>query len=141
MSKLIPHRRRNNEVSNPFDMFNDFFNDNWYPFSYNRSFKLDVAEEKDTYVVEAELPGVDKGNISVEMNDGTLVIGVEQKDEIDESNKKYVHRERRYSSMQRSVYLGNVKPDGITAKMENGILQITVPKDEHASKSNRIDIQ
>lgn len=141
MSNLIPHRK-NTGISSPFGMFNDFFNDNWFPFSQTRSFKLDVAEEKDNYVVEAELPGIDKSDISVEINDGTLTIGYEQQDEtVDENDKKYVHRERHYSSMQRSIYLGNVKPDNIIAKMENGILRITIPKYVEISKSNRIDVQ
>ncbi|MGB4443691.1 MAG: Hsp20 family protein, partial [Dethiobacteria bacterium] len=52
----------------------------------------------------------------------------------------YLHRERRYSSMSRTIYLEDSKPDDIKAKLDKGVLQITVPKEEKAIKSVTIDV-
>lgn len=107
----------------------------------NNNFKLDVKEENDCYIIEAELPGTTKENIKVELSNGRLTIGVEQKEEINNDFKKYIHKERHYSSMQRSINLSNVKSEGISAKLDNGLLIIQVQKDEQASKLNRVEVQ
>jgi len=61
-------------------------------------------------------------------------------EEKEEKGKNYLHRERRYSSMSRTIYLEDSKPDDIKAKLDKGVLQITVPKEEKAIKSVTIDV-
>ena len=58
-----------------------------------------------------------------------------------EENKNYVHKERRFSSMSRSLYLDDAKSTGIKAKLENGVLSIIVPKENKPNKSVKIDIE
>ncbi len=92
-------------------------------------------------MVEAELPGVKKEDIHLEIDDGQLLISVEQKDEVVDENKKYLHRERRYSSTQRRLNLGNASPEGVTAKLDDGLLKIRIQKEENKGKPNQIEIQ
>lgn len=140
MADLTPYKR--NKMVSPFGIFDDFWNGNWASFpSMSNHFRVDVQEEKDRYLVEAELPGIDKENISVELNSGYLLIKTEQKNETNEDSSKYVHRERHCETMQRSIYLGDVKPEGITARLENGLLKISVQKEDSQSKRNRIEIE
>lgn len=148
---LVPFNNRKNRSVvnaspwNPINMIDDFFNDSWFR---NRNlvtdpFKVDVKETDNEYLVEAEVPGVKKEDIDLRLNDGRLSIVVNRNENVEEKSKddSYIHRERRYDTMQRSLYLGNVKPDEVSAKLEDGLLQITVPKDEQQSDNARkIDI-
>lgn len=147
MSALIPFNRKNsNALGTGFDeftnMLDDFFADGW-PFRRSLladTFKIDVQEKDKEYIVEAELPGVKKDDVSLDYDEGKLSISVKKSEESEEKKKNYIHRERRYSSAARSVYLENANPDGISAKLENGILCITVPKQERPDNSKHISI-
>ncbi len=145
MSGLVPYDR-NFFGLRPFG-FDDFYNtlDNFFsePWSMakNIAFRLDVEEKEQEYLVEAELPGVKKDEIDIKMTDGRLHIAVNKQEMKDNQNKNYIYKERRLSSMQRSVYLPNASPDNIFAKLENGVLNIHIPKDKNIEKTRRIDIQ
>lgn len=148
MKDLIPFNRRNSlrKVGGFEDFYNvldDFFTN---PLSGSRSlmnetFKLDVKDEEDKYVIEADLPGVKKEEIDLNLQEGRLTISIERKEEKEEKEKDYLHRERRYSSMSRSVYLGDIKDEDISARLEDGVLCIQVPKDEESEKTKRIPIE
>ena len=99
------------------------------------SFRIDVTEERDAYLVKAELPGTNKEDISLTLKDGRLVIDVRVHAEENSNTKNYVHLERLDYVMRRSVNLDNAKSEGITAKLDKGILKITVPKDENTNSS------
>ena len=75
------------------------------------------------------------------MNEGRMTISVQREENIKEEKKNYVHRERRFSSMSRSLYLDDAKSTGIKAKLENGVLSIKVPKENKPNKSVKIDIE
>lgn len=77
----------------------------------------------------------------MELNDGRLTISIEREESEERQEKKYLHRERRYSSMSRSIYLGNAKDEDITAKLEDGVLCIIVPKKEEIDKTKTIPIE
>ena len=145
MAGLIPFNRRKNvkNLQDPFNMLDDFFNDTWLPGRslMNDTFKVDVKETEKEYIVEAELPGVKKEEVSLELNEGRLSIGVSRNEQVNEEADNYVHKERRYSSMQRSLYLADAANDGVAAKLEEGILKVTVPKDPKADKKRKIEIQ
>lgn len=148
MAGLVPFNQnrsilRRRGFEDFYNMLDDFFNDTWLPGRslLSDSFKIDVKETEKAYTVEAELPGVKKEEIKLELNDGRLSITVQREERTEEENKNYVHRERRFGSMQRSVYLADVKPEGVTAKFRDGLLEVTVPKAEHPDKSRKIEIQ
>ena len=109
-------------------LFDNFVNDN--EFSVFGSFKIDIKEENDSYILEAELPGLKKEEIKVEYRDEQLSIYVNREEKTDEQKENYIHRERKIASMKRSFYLKGINEDDITAKLENGILYVKAPKKE-----------
>jgi HSP20 family protein len=110
------------------DLFKHFFRDNFFSEG-SSSMPLDIKEEDDKFVVEAELPGFEKKDVSIKIADNTLTIEAETKMEKEE--KKYHRRERYYGHYQRSISLGdNCSSEKITASMKNGILIIEIPKIE-----------
>jgi HSP20 family protein len=108
--------------------------------------KLDVVEEKSQYLVHAELPGIAKENIKLDIKNNILTLSAETKHEINEEdkNKKYVRKERSFGSVTRSLQLpADVDMNKIEAKHENGMLNITLPRMElkHQQRQNTITIQ
>lgn len=148
MTGLVPFNRRNTGLLSTgfedfYNMLDDFFSDNWSPRrSLERdTFKINVQQNDSEYLIEAELPGVEKEEIDVDLNDGRLNISVKREERINEEKKNYIHRESRYTSMSRSVYLADADSKGIKAKMNNGVLNITVPRQERTAKAERIEIE
>lgn len=150
MAGLVPfNQRRSNLTLRPrgFDdftnMLDDFFSDNWMPARslMRDTFKLDVEEAEDHYKIDADLPGVKKEEISLDMNEGRLTIGIKREEKTEEEKKNYVHKERRYCSMQRTVYLGDASMEDIKAKLEDGVLNIIVPKIKKTEVSKKIEIE
>jgi len=146
MPRLVPYNRKNRSLVDRdfygldgfYNMLDDFYN---WPRSLTRdTFKIDVQENDNEYVIEAELPGVNKDEVNIEMNEGRLSISIQREEIKNEENKNYVHKERRYSSMSRSIYLDEAKSEGIKASLENGVLNIIVPKETKPNNSIKIDI-
>lgn len=148
MASLIPFNRKNTSLINSgfdefYNMLDDFFTDSFMPRrSLTRdTFKVDVQENGKEYIVEAELPGIEKGDIKLELNEGRLNISVEREEKSEEEKKNYIHKERRYSSMCRSIYLQDVESENATAKLENGVLVVNIPKIEKVDNTKQIEIQ
>ena len=114
MAGLVPFNR-NLSIRPPvfedfYNMLDDFFNDTWPRRSrIGSTFKVDVQENEREYLIEAELPGVKKEEVNIEMYEGRLTISVNREENISEENKNYLHRERTFSSMKRSIYLADAK--------------------------------
>lgn len=123
-------------------MIDDFFGDFWSPAWEGaiESFKMDVQEKDDLYLIEADLPGVNKDEISLELEEDILRIQVKREESTEEKQDNYLHKERKVSSMSRSLRLHNVKSEDIEAKLENGVLTITMPKVSKDEKVKQIDI-
>jgi HSP20 family protein len=91
--------------------------------------KVNVEEEGNKLILTAEIPGLTKEQVKVELNDGVLSIKGEKKEEIEDKKKKYLHRELKHSAFVRSFVVGDsVKQEDVDAKFENGVLRITLPK-------------
>lgn len=138
MYSLRPFRR--GRVMPGFD--DDFFSSFWEG-SQNFGFKVDIKEEGDKYLLQAELPGMDKSKINIEMNGNYLVISAKN-DEVynKEEDNSYIRRERRVMSCERQFYVGEVKPEEIDAKYNNGVLEIRIPqKDKNKYNRHQIQIQ
>lgn len=147
MTSMIPFNRVNKrivpfEINNINSVLDDFFSDMWSPkLDYSTdTFKMDVQDMEESFVIEAEMPGIQKDEINLEMEENTLRIEVKREELKEENEKNYVHKERKFTSMSRKIYLRDVKEDEIDAKLENGVLTITVPKVERAEKVKQIDI-
>ena len=125
------------------NLFDDFFNDNFgmFPVWNERSplygkraknlMKTDVRETEDTYEVDIDLPGFKKDEITVDLKDGCLTVSAAKGLDKDEEDKKgrYIRQERYAGACSRSFYVGDVEPDQVTAKYEDGILRISMPKE------------
>ncbi len=102
---------------------------------------LDVHEDKDNYIVKAELPGMKKEDIDVSLQDGVLSISGERKSEESTENTTLYRSERFFGRFQRTVKLpASVSADKIKAQYKDGVLTVTLPKTEEA-KPKQIDVQ
>jgi HSP20 family protein len=105
------------------------------------TFKVDVQENDNEYIIEADLPGVKKEEINLSFDHGRLGISVKKEEKIDEEKKNYIHKERRITSMCRNLYLADASGDDIKAKLEEGVLKINVAKKEQGKEEKKIDIE
>jgi len=102
---------------------------------------LDVAEDQESYMVKASIPGVDPNDVEVTLTDNTLTIKGEVKEEKDVEESNYHLRERRFGSFTRSVTLPlPVDADKVEATHENGVLSLRLPKTE-AVKPKKISVK
>lgn len=148
---LRPALFRNTKPAYFDDSFDHFFDDMFDDFWGNRelgalaSFNTDVIDQGDHYEIQAELPGFNKEDINIDLKNDMLTISAShQEDSSDkEKGKKYVRKERRYSSYSRSFHVEGLQPSDIDASYNNGILEIKFPKKELAAKeeANRIEVK
>ena len=95
--------------------------------------KTDVRETESSYELDVDLPGFKKDEVNVELKDGYLTIEAAKGLDKDETDKKgrYIRQERYAGACSRSFYVGkDIKPEDVSAKFENGILQLSLPKAE-----------
>ena len=139
MYRITPYRKNNVNTRDVFDLFDDFFTDR--KVNYVRDFKIDVKDEKDKYIVEAEVPGLDKKDINIKYENDRLTISINKEDETETKEDKFLHKERHEFRSERSIYLEDVDPKKLSAKMNNGILTVELMKLEHKVSSYMIDIK
>lgn len=107
---------------------------NW-PAIDVRAPAIDLYEEKSEVVAKAELPGMEKSDIQVNISDRHLMIEGEKKKEEESKEKNYYRSERAYGSFRRSIELpADVEVDKAKASFKNGVLEIHLPKTEEAKK-------
>ena len=94
--------------------------------------KTDIRETDNTYELDVDLPGFQKNEVQVELEDGYLTISAQKGLDKDEEDKKgRILRQERYAgACSRSFFVGNIKPENIKAKYESGILTVLVPKED-----------
>ena len=108
----------------------------------NQSFvpALDLSETPEAFIVEAAVPGIQSDDLNITIENNVLLISGEMREEEERKERNYHRVERRFGSFQRSVALPNtVKADQISAKLENGILHLEIPKAEEV-KPRRITV-
>jgi len=150
MPGLIPFNRKNNNLSRAdsgfetfYNMLDDFFNDSFVPSRnlLRDTFKIDIGETDKEYQIEAEIPGVKKDEIALNVENDELCISINRTEEKNDESRNYIHRERRVSSMSRRIRLANAALDEIKAKLDEGILTVTIPKYEKSANSRKIEIE
>jgi HSP20 family protein len=151
MFKLVPVRPVRKLSSNArsediFDQFFDsFFNDDVFtPFNKIdkrvSGFMVDVLDDGDKYVIEADLPGFSKENVKVEYNDQHLSILAKREDVNEDKKDNYIRRERYTGEFRRSFFVDNIDPDQILASFDQGILTVTLKKKPLSNNSREIII-
>ena len=110
-------------------IFGESLFDNMFPFD-----EKFFTEKKDpTYELDIDLPGFKKDEIQIELKDGYLTVSAEKGLDKDEEDKKgkYIRKERYAGALSRTFYLGEeIREEEIKAKFENGILSVSIPKEE-----------
>ena len=125
--------------------FDDMFDNSWMPKMSVTAPAINVKENKDEYDIELAAPGTTKEDFNVNLdNDGNLVIKMEHKENKKDENKKehYLRREFSYSNYEQALTLPeDVETDKIEAKVENGVLHVTLPRTHKAEKeTKRIEV-
>jgi HSP20 family protein len=103
---------------------------------------VDIKEEGDNLVVTTDLPGINKEDIEISLKDDMLEISAKSGEEKETEEEGYIRRERSYTRFYRAVSLPtSVKEESGTAKMENGVLTITLPKMKLEEPAKKIQIE
>ncbi len=140
------------------NLFDDLFNDNFgmLPMMSGRDplygkhaknlMKTDVRETENSYELDVDLPGFKKDEVSVDLKDGYLSISAAKSLDRDEQDKqgRYIRQERYAGACSRSFYVGEgVQPEDVSARFEDGILKISMPRQERPQlpKSTAIAIE
>lgn len=129
MFDLTPFSRRRDLAARNFagEMLREFFSHDLWP-ELDLTMRSDIKENQQEYIVEAELPGLNKEQINVELKDNTLTISANRDDVVEEKGENYIRKERRQGSFRRSFYVDNVDSQKVKADYKDGILKITLPK-------------
>lgn len=104
---------------------------------------VDLREEDERFLVQAELPGMTKEDVAIETDGNLLRITAQKEQEVEERKEGYVRRERGSLRFHRQLRLPeNVDRDRIKAKLENGVLEISLPKmTAQAERKNKIEVE
>ena len=122
-----------NELSRYGEGFFDPFLDLFAPANFQENNKYAKGLQMKTDIVD--LPGIDKQNIHVSLNDGYLTVEAKvEENQNNNGNEKYIHKERFTGVSSRSYYVGDVDENDVSAKYENGVLKLFVPKEVPESK-------
>ena len=143
---LIPFRMtrgNNTTISSLTDLFDNFFNDDFTAaFNGSNDIKADVRETNEAYLVEAELPGVNKEDLRLDYDNNYLTISAMKNETFEDRQDNYLRQERHYGQIARSFYFDNVNKNQIQARFQNGVLDIILPKRNiERSSYNGIPIQ
>lgn len=147
MFDMVPFRKNNNLARRGdfFDqMMNNFFDDDFLtPQNYfGNSFRVDLKENENEYIIEADLPGIKKDAIDLSYENNYLTVTAKREDTVEDKSGNYVRRERNYGEFKRSFYIDNVDESKIDASFNDGVLKINLPKiDKTKVSRRRIDIR
>jgi len=103
---------------------------------------IDIKEEDDKLIVTTDLPGINKEDVQINLKEDMLEISAKTGKEKETEEEGYLRRERAYTQFYRAIRLpASVKEEGSTAKMENGVLKITLPKMQLEEPTKKIAIE
>ncbi len=128
---MIPRRK------NEFDLLEDMFKiDPFFSEEGTKVMKTDIKEQEKKFIITIDLPGYDKEDIKIHMEEGYLNIHAKTNTEKEENeNGKFLRKERYFGECSRSFYIGeNITEEDIKATFKNGILNLEIPKKEEVKQ-------
>jgi len=146
MSDLTPFKKNNlNRIDDFFTQFlKNFFDDGLFT-SMNfigGNFKVDMKETDDNFIVVADLPGIKKEAININLANNYLTISAKRDEGVEGKRENYVRKERHYGEFSRSIFVDNVDENRIVASFSDGVLKIILPKlNKGSERKRRIDIR
>ena len=138
---MMPVRRTQSWLPS---IFNDFFDNDWMEKANSTAPAINVFETDNEFKVEVAAPGLKKEDLAIRLDqDNQLNITMEKKDERNEEKKngRYLRREFNYSKFQQNLILPDeIEKDKIEAKVEEGVLTITIPKKVYNEKEQSVQL-
>ncbi|MGX9133967.1 Hsp20/alpha crystallin family protein [Rummeliibacillus sp. JY-2-4R] len=138
-------------MSNLFPTGRNFFFPQFFDQTFDSFFtpmnqpSVDIEEKEDSYIINMDIPGMNKEDINVTYNNNLLTVEASQNQETENKDEatNYIRRERVSHSFKRQFVIDNIQFDGIECKYENGVLNINLPKNaQHIIENNhKIEIQ
>jgi HSP20 family protein len=128
---MLPRKRSD------FDLWDQMFSDPFFTGEKeSKLMRTDIKEKKDKYIVDIDLPGYEKENVKIEVDNGYLIVNAKTSHHKAEKEEgKYVRKERFVGECSRSFYVGeDVKQDDIKASFRNGTLKIEIPKKDESKE-------
>lgn len=144
---MLPTRRTRGNVWDPFEsmhrdfdrMLGQYFGDGEQPMP-TAAYPVDIHEDENHLYVEAEMPGFNRDDVNVTLENGLLTIAAERQEQPKREGETHLN-ERRYRRVQRSFTLPNtVDEDNVAAKLEDGVLKLTLNKKEEV-KPRKIEVK
>jgi len=127
--------------------FPNFFNTDFAPFRMEFDKvewvpQIEVLQNNGTFMVRADLPGLTKEDVKIELKDNLLMISGERKEEKDEKREGFYRTERCYGNFFRQIPLPEgVKPENVAATFRNGVLEVTMPFPKAETMTRKIEIK
>lgn len=117
------------------DRWEDFWEKGFMPETFRM--KADIQETDAAFILEADLPGFKKENISVEYREGRLYVNAKKEEETKVEKKNYLRQERYYGEVSRRFRVEGIKEQEISAEYKDGVLKVTMPKAEPKPESKQ----
>lgn len=136
MADLLPWDPFNDLMSIGETMTRNIFGGFWQP-------SIDVVERPEEFIVRANLPGMNRDDVELTVENNSLIIRGEAKREEVREDEHYYRRERRFGSFMRTIpFHGKIKADQVRASFKDGVLEVLLPKEEVTSpRGRKIEIQ
>lgn len=135
MYGLTPYRR-SNSISSYFDDFEKAFFGGLSSSGLG-NFRTDIVDKGNKYLLQAELPGVAREDINIELDGCDLIVNVKREESKEEKQENYVRRERSYGAYSRRFDVTGIDTEKICAAYKDGVLELSLPKREEGSTSGR----
>lgn len=149
MFNISPYKKGNQSLARKDDVFEQFF-DNFFddflqPLNDKlegkfSTFKVDVIEKENSYIVEAELPGFEKENVSIEYDNNYLTISANKEWEAEAKEGSFIRRERKCGEFRRSFFIEGVIASDINASFKNGVLTVELGRSKKREEKKVINI-
>jgi HSP20 family protein len=142
MFEMVPFRKNNNlsKRGDYFDqLFANFFDEDLFSQAnyFGSSMKVDLKENENEYIIEADLPGVKKEAIDISYENNYLTISAKRDDSTEVNSSGYLRHERRYGDFKRSFYIDDIDENKVNASFSEGVLKLNLPKKEETKKNKR----
>ncbi|HOZ54376.1 MAG TPA: Hsp20 family protein [Bacilli bacterium] len=125
----------------PRNFFLDDLFDDFLASKDTNNLKCDIYEKDGKYHIEMDAIGFNKDDMNISYDNGYLTVELSTNEEKEDKKKNYIRRERYQKDYKRTFYVGETKSEEITANFKDGVLKVTVPKQEKIESKKKIEIE
>lgn len=110
-------------------------------FEFEKLFLVDIVNLEDAYLIKAEMPGLKREEINIEVFQNTITISTEQEVKEEEKSLDYIYKESKRQCLSRTIYLRNMNENEVDAKLEDGVLNVRINKLDDGMKLNNVEVK